>query len=210
MARYVDAKCKLCRREGAKLFLKGPKCNSEKCPFSRRPFAPGMGGKLNRSKPSYYAMQLREKQKVKRMYGMLEKQFRRFFALAESSKTESGRKLIELLERRLDNVVYKALFFLSLNQARQMVRHGVVFSGRKRINIPSYIVRQGEKIEIKASDKIKKQIKENIEINAKEKSVPGWLKVDKDELKITIERLPEKEDLVIPINEQFIVELYSK
>jgi small subunit ribosomal protein S4 len=162
------------------------------------------------SKPSYYALQLREKQKVKRMYGVLERQFKRFFKLASKSKGVTGRMLLQLLERRLDNVVYRALFALSRNQARQIVRHGFVFIKGKRVNIPSYITKEGEEIEIRGKESIKKMIKENIEISSKERSVPSWLEVDKDSLKVKILRLPEKEDIGIPINEQLIVELYSK
>jgi len=143
------------------------------------------------------------------MYGMLERQFRRFFELASKSKGVTGRMLIQLLERRLDNVVYRALFALSREEARQTVTHGFIWAGR-RVAIPSYIVKEGEEFEFKAPDEVKKRIKENIEINSKERSVPGWLEVKKDTLSIKIVRLPEKEDLAISINEQLIVELYSK
>jgi small subunit ribosomal protein S4 len=153
---------------------------------------------------------LREKQKVKRMYGMLEKQFKRFFKIASRSKGVTGEVLLQLLERRLDNVVYRALFALSRNQARQIVRHGFVFIKGKRVDIPSYLVKEGEEIEIKAKDSVIKMIKENIEINSKERSIVEWLEVDKDNLKIKILRLPQKSDIGIPINEQLIVELYSK
>ncbi|MCD6229094.1 MAG: 30S ribosomal protein S4 [Candidatus Omnitrophica bacterium] len=209
MGRYLGPKCKLCRRERTKLFLKGSKCNTEKCPLSRRTYPPGVHGK-RQTKQSYYGLQLREKQKVKRMYGMLEKQFKRFFRLAVKSKEVTGRKLIQLLERRLDNVIYRALFALSRNEARQIVRHGFVFIGERRVNIPSYITREGEEIKIKAKESVIKRIKENIEINSKERSVPTWIEVDNENLKLKIKRLPEKEDLTIPISEQLIVELYSK
>jgi len=193
-----------------KLFLKGHRCVTEKCSFSKRPTPPGMRQTRRRPKPTYYALQLQEKQKVKRMYGMLEKQFKRFFVLASKSKEATGRILIQLLERRVDNVIYRALLALSRNQARQIVRHGFVFSDGKRIDIPSYIVREGQSFEIKAKDSVKQNIKESIAINSKERSVPSWLKVDKDNFKIDIVRLPEKEDLSIPVDEQLIVELYSK
>ena len=209
MARYKDAKCKLCRREGMKLFLKGAKCNTEKCPFTKRPYAPGMRGK-HQSKPSYYALQLREKQKTKRLYGMMEKQFRRFFSLAEKSKGATGDALIQTLERRLDNVIYRSLFALSRSYARQMVRHGFVFVDQKRVDIPSYLVEANQTIYIKGSDAFLKNIRHNIEENSKERSVPLWLFVDKDNLKMEMVRLPEREDVTLPINEQFIVELYSK
>lgn len=209
MARYTGAKCKLCRREGMKLFLKGTRCNMEKCPFAKRPHPPGMHGR-RQSKPSYYALQLREKQKVKRMYGALERQFRRFFSIAAKSKGATGAVLIQLLERRLDNVIYRALFALSRSEARQVVRHGFVFSGTRRVDIPSYLVKTDDVLEIKGRDGMLKLIRQNIDINSKERSVPGWLTVDKDSLKIKINRLPERQDLAIPVNEQLIVELYSK
>jgi small subunit ribosomal protein S4 len=209
MGRYLGPKCRLCRREGMKLFLKGTRCNTERCSFAKRPKPPGMHPTTS-TKPSYYALQLREKQKVKRMYGMLEKQFKRFFKIASRSKGVTGEVLLQLLERRLDNVVYRALFALSRNQARQIVRHGFVFIKGKRVDIPSYLVKEGEEIEIKAKDSVIKMIKENIEINSKERSIVEWLEVDKDNLKIKILRLPQKSDIGIPINEQLIVELYSK
>jgi small subunit ribosomal protein S4 len=162
------------------------------------------------SKPSYYALQLREKQRVKRMYGMLERQFRRFFRIATKAKGVTGRTLIQLLERRLDNVIYRALFAFSRNQARQIVQHGFVFVSGKRVSIPSFIIKEGDSLEIKAKDSFKKLIKEISELNAKERSVAAWLSVDKENLKIKVTRLPEKEDITLPINEQLIVELYSK
>ena len=210
MGRYLEAQCRLCRREGMKLFLKGPKCNTEKCPFTKRPYSPGFLTRKRQTRKSYYAMQLREKQKVKRIYGMLEKQFKRFFQLAAKSKGVTGRKLIELLERRLDNVIYRALCALSRNEARQIVSCGFVFVNNKRVNIPSYIVKENEVITIKDEESTVKRIKGNREINKKERSVPKWMKVDDNSLKITIVRLPEKEDLILQINEQYIVELYSK
>jgi small subunit ribosomal protein S4 len=144
------------------------------------------------------------------MYGMLERQFKRFFTIANKSKGATGRVLIQLLERRLDNVVFRALFAASRNQARQLVSHGFIFVNGKRVNVPSYIVGEGYILELKAKDSLKKQIKETIEGVTKERSSPTWLSVDKDNLKITILRLPSKEDLIIPVDEQLIVELYSK
>lgn len=209
MGRDLGAKCRLCRKEGMKLFLKGKRCSSEKCAVARRTTPPGMHTRI-RSKPSYYALQLREKQRVKRMYGMLERQFRRFFSIATKAKGVTGRALIQLLERRLDNVIYRALFAFSRNHARQLVQHGFIFIGGKRVNIPSFIIKEGDSIEIKAKDSFKKLLKEISEINAKERSVASWLTVDSDNLTIKINRLPEKEDIALPINEQLIVELYSK
>ena len=209
MGRYLGAKCRLCRRADMKLFLKGPRCITEKCCFVKRSTPPGMHTQ-RQVKSSYYALQLREKQKMKRIYGMLERQFARFFHLASKSKGATGRVLIQLLERRIDNVIFRSLFAFSRNHARQIVQHGFVFVNAKRVNIPSYIIREGETIEIKAKDSIKQGFKDNYESNAKERSHPSWIEVDKDNLSINILRLPEKEDLMVAINEQLIVELYSK
>ncbi len=210
MGRYVDAKCRLCRRAGAKLFLKGPRCITEKCAFAKRPAPPGTSTRRFRSKPTNYALQLKEKQKVKRIYGMLERQFKRFFMMAHKTRGVTGRVLIQLLERRLDNVIYRSLFAFSRNHARQVVQHGFVFIDGKRVNIPSYIVKEGQTVVIRAKDSIKTGLKEGVEINSKERSVPTWMQVDKNNLKIKIIRFPEKEDLVIAVDEQLIVELYSK
>lgn len=209
MGRNLESKCKKCRREGMKLFLKGARCSMEKCAFSRRPTPPGMHTRVS-SKPSYYALQLREKQRVKWMYGMLEAQFKRFFRIATKTKGATGRALLQLLERRIDNVVFRSLFTTSRETARQMVLHGFVFVNGKRVNIPSYIIDAGDTIEIKAKDNTKKTLKETYDANVKERSISAWLEVDKDALIAKIIRLPEKEDLILPINEQLIVELYSK
>lgn len=192
-----------------KLFLKGARCLTEKCAFAKRPTPPGMHTRVS-SKPSYYALQLREKQRAKWMYGMLEAQFRRFFKIATKTKGATGRALLQLLGRRLDSVVFRSLFAASREAARQMVTHGFIFVNGKRVNIPSYIVKAGEAIEIKAKDSKKKELKEIYDMNAKDRSVPGWLEVDKDSMSIKVIRLPEKEDLALPVNEQLIVELYSK
>ena len=210
MGRYLEAKCKLCRRADMKLFLKGTRFITEKCAFAKRPTPPGASQNRRRSKPSYYALQLCEKQKVKRIYGMLEKQFKRFFSIANKSRGATGRVLIQLLERRIDNVIYRSLFAFSRNQARQIVRHGFVFSGGKRVDIPSYIVKEGEQIEIRAKDSIKQGLAENYELNSKNRSVASWIEVNKDNYSIKIVRFPEKEDLILPVDEQLIVELYSK
>lgn len=210
MARYLGGKCKLCRREGMKLLLKGIRCNTEKCSFAKRPHAPGKAPGRSGGKASYYSMQLREKQKVKRMYGMLEKQFSRFFQLATKSKGVTGRTLLQLLERRLDNVIYRSLLAFSRSQARQFVRHGFVFIGERRVDIPSYNVIETDRIKIKVNEKYAKQLKGNYEMISKERSIPSWLEVNIDNLEIKIIRLPEKEDLKLSVNEQLIVELYSK
>lgn len=211
MARYAGPKCRLCRRADMKLFIKGIRCVTEKCSFAKRPVPPGAQAvSRRRSKPTYYALQLKEKQKVKRIYGMLEKQFRRFFALANRSKGVTGRVLIQFLERRLDNVVYRSLLAASRNQARQIVSHGFVFIDGKRVNIASYIVKEGDSITIKPKGNLAQRLKDNLETGAKERSAPTWIRVDNAGLKIDILRLPEKEDLPIAIDEQLIVELYSK
>lgn len=192
-----------------KLFLKGTRCSTEKCAFAKRPTPPGMHTRVS-SKPSYYALQLREKQRAKWMYGMLERQFRRFFKVATKTKGATGRALLQMLERRIDNVIFRMLFTTSREQARQAVLHGFVFVDGKRVNIPSYLVSAGSTIELKVKDNTKKTLKETYDANAKERSIVAWLSVDKDSLSAKIIRLPEKEDLILPINEQLIVELYSK
>ena len=209
MGRYTGPKCKLCRRENLKMFLKGDKCATEKCPFSRRPFAPGMHGK-QQSKPSYYALQLREKQKAKRIYGLFEEQFRNVFHKAQKATGVTGRTLLQLLERRLDSVVYRLLFAYSRNQARQLVRHGNIRVNGKKVDIPSYFVKTHDKITVTQNEAIRKIVKATVEKDSKERSIPEWMTLDRDNLVAEIVRLPEKEDASLPINEQLIVELYSK
>ena len=209
MARYRGPRCKICRREGMKLFLKGQKCNTPQCAFAKRPYAPGEQGKKSRRKSSYYGLQLREKQKVKRMYGILERQFRRYFEIASKSEGVTGEILLQCLERRLDNVVFRLLFASSRSQARQMVKHDMFTVNGKKVDIPSYMVKKDDKIEFINQDRAA-SIKERIETLSKERSVSGWLFLDKDRIKAEILRLPEKDDLIIPINERLIVELYSK
>lgn len=208
MARYTGPVCKLCRRDGSKLFLKGTKCISEKCILTRR--KGGRGFAQYGSKMSYYALQLREKQKTKRSYGMLERQFKRFFNLAAQSKGVTGAVLLQLLERRLDNVIYRAGFALSRAQARQMVSHRLLSIKGRIVNIPSYLVSPGEEIVVKANARKLKLVKENMEIISKERSIPSWLELDKNNLKIKVLRMPQKDDITLPVNEQLIVELYSR
>ncbi len=208
MARYKDAVCRLCRREGIKLFLKGTKCLTEKCPFERRGYAPGQHGKA-RPKLSNYGLQLREKQKVKRLYGVLEGQFRRYFHIAERAKGVTGAKLLELLERRLDNVVFRLGFATNRTQGRQVVGHGHILVNKKKVNVPSYTVKVGETISVKAKESSIKIIKTNREIT-KDRAVPSWLELNKEDLEAKVLRLPEREDVGFPIQEQLIVELYSK
>ncbi len=209
MARYLGASCRLCRRETTKLFLKGTRCYTDKCAVARREFPPGQHGHARTPKMSNYGLQLREKQKVKRIYGVLERQFRRYFAIASRSKGVTGKVLLQQLERRLDNVIFRLMFALSRTQARQIVRHGAVVVNGSRVNIPSYSVQQGETIEIRGREGTKKLIRQNLEIS-KDRGAPAWLEVDAANLKGKVTRLPEREDIQMPIQEQLIVELYSK
>jgi small subunit ribosomal protein S4 len=209
MARYINAVCRLCRREKEKLFLKGTKCFTEKCPVSRRAYAPGQHGEGRRIKFSNYGLQLREKQKVRRIYGILEKQFRRYFRIASKTKGVTGKVLLQLLERRLDNVVFRLGLGISRSQARQIVRHNQIYVNNKRVNIPSYLVDKDDCLQLKAKEKAITKIKENLEIS-KDRTVPGWIQFNPSELSAKIVRLPEKEDIQQPIQEQLIVELYSK
>lgn len=209
MARYTDAVCRLCRREGEKLFLKGTKCYTQKCPVVKRAYAPGQHGSSRRSKLSNYGLQLREKQKVKRIYGVLERQFRKYFKIASKTKGVTGKVLLQLLERRLDNVIFRLGLSISRAQARQVVRHNFVYVNARRVNIPSFLVKKGDVVEIKAKDKAKNKLKDNLELS-KDRSVPSWLEFDKEGMKAKVLRLPEKADTTSTIQEQLIVELYSK
>jgi len=210
MARYTDAVCRLCRREQKKLFLKGTKCTTEKCPVAKRAYAPGQHGPTKtRMKLSNYGLQLREKQKVRRIYGVLEKQFRRYFSIASKSKGVTGKVLLQLLERRLDNVIFRLGLGLSRSHARQIVRHNFVLVNHKRVNIPSYSVNTGDNIQIKAKDKARNKLKENLEFS-KDRTVPSWLEFNPQEFTAKVLRLPEKNDIQQPIEEQLIVEFYSK
>ena len=211
MARYIDAICRLCRRQGEKLFLKGTKCNTEKCPINKRAYAPGQHGegKGRRQKLSNYGLQLREKQKVKRTYGVLEKQFRKYFEIASRTKGVTGKVLLQLLERRLDNVVFRMGLGISRSQARQIVRHNFIFVNGRRVNIPSFLIDKDDLVQLKAKDKALIKIKDNLELS-KERSIPGWIKFNAADYSAQVLRLPEKEDIQQNIQEQLIVELYSK
>ncbi|MCK5408416.1 MAG: 30S ribosomal protein S4 [Candidatus Krumholzibacteria bacterium] len=209
MARYLGPSCRLCRREAMKLFLKGTRCYTDKCAVARREFPPGQHGHARVRKMSNYGLQLREKQKVKRMYGVLERQFRRYFAIASRSKGVTGKVLLQQLERRLDNVIFRLMFALSHTQARQIVRHGAVTVNGSRVDIPSYSVQQGDAIEIRGRAGTKKMIRTNLEIS-KDRGAPAWLEVDAANLKGKVTRLPDRDDIQMPIQEQLIVELYSK
>jgi len=209
MARYTDAVCRLCRRQGEKLFLKGTKCSTEKCPVARRAFPPGQHGEGRRQKLSNYGLQLREKQKVKRIYGVLEKQFRRYFQTASKTKGVTGKVLLQLLERRLDNVIFRMGLAISRSQARQLVRHNHISVNGKRVNIPSYLVDKDDTVKVTTKEKALNKLKENLELS-KDRSIPAWISFDAAGMSAKVLRLPEKEDMQQPIQEQLIVELYSK
>ncbi|MCM8782849.1 MAG: 30S ribosomal protein S4 [Candidatus Omnitrophica bacterium] len=208
MARYIGPTCRLCRREGEKLFLKGTKCNTDKCPLIKRNYSPGQHGQ-KKTKLSNYSIQLREKQKVKRMYGILERQFRHYFKIASRSRGITGKVLLQLLERRLDNVIFRLGVALSRAQARQMVRHNFVYVNSRKVNIPSYLVKKDDIIELKSKDNIKRLIEMNLELS-KERESPVWLEWNRDTFTAKVLRLPEREDIGQPIEEHLIVELYSK
>ncbi len=208
MARYIESACRLCRRENMKLYLKGDRCYSDKCAFERRGYPPGQHGQ-GRAKFSSYGVQLREKQKVKRMYGLLEKQFRNFFAKAERKKGITGTNLLIFLERRLDNMIYRLGFANSRNEARQLVLHGHFSVNGHKVNIPSYLVDVGDVIELREKSRKVAKIGESLEAVAR-RGVPAWLELDKENYRGRIVALPSREDLTMPIREQLIVELYSK
>ena len=209
MARYTDPVCRLCRREGMKLFLKGTKCFSDKCPIEKRNFAPGQHGKDRKSKIVGYGLQLREKQKTKRIYFAQEGQFRNYFEKAARTKGVTGELLLQQLERRLDNVVYRLGFGVSRRQARQLVRHGHVQVDGQKVNIPSYQVSVGEEIAIREGSS-KLAILEPAKEFASHQNAPTWLEIDRDNYKGKVLSLPKREDINLPVNEQLIVELYSK
>lgn len=209
MARDTDAACRRCRREGLKLFLKGDRCYSDKCSFERRAYAPGQHGQARFRKQSDYAIQLREKQKVKSMYGMLEGQFRQYFKKADRQKGVTGENLLIMLERRLDNVIFRMGFASSRNQARQLVRHKHILVNGRKVNVPSYQVVVGDEISIKEKSRANALINESIEA-VERRGVPSWIELDKKAYKSTIKAMPNREELTMPIQEQLIVELYSK
>ena len=209
MARYKDAVCRLCRREGMKLFLKGSKCFTDKCPIEKRNFAPGQHGKDRKAKIVGYGLQLREKQKAKRIYFTQEKQFRNYFERAARTKGVTGEMLLQQLERRLDNVVYRLGFAVARRQARQLVRHGHVAVNGRKVNIPSFQVNVGDEIAVRESSS-KLALLEIAKDFASHQPPPAWLEVDRDGYKGRVLSLPTRNDINLPINEQLIVELYSK
>ena len=208
MARYTDASCKLCRREGQKLFLKGERCYGGKCALSRRAYAPGQHGQ-SRKKLSEYGVQLREKQKTKRFYGILESQFRNYFEMADGKKGITGEVLLQLLESRLDNVVYRMGFGSTRAEARQLVTHGHFTINGKRVNIPSYLTKVGEAIEVCESSRKSVRFKEILDMTGS-KVVPKWIEVDQENLKGRVVAVPARDDIDLPVQEHLIVELYSK
>ena len=208
MARHTDSVCRLCRRENLKLFLKGERCYTEKCAVDRRNYAPGQHGQ-SRKKFSAYGAQLREKQKVKRLYGVLETQFRNIFREADRQKGITGETLLTLLERRLDNAVYRLGFANSRNEARQLVKHNHFLVNQCKVNIPSYLLRPGDVIELREKSKKVVRILEALEGVAR-RGVPQWLDLDKEQLKGSMKALPTREDITLQIQEKLIVELYSK
>jgi small subunit ribosomal protein S4 len=209
LARYKDAVCRLCRREGMKLFLKGAKCFTDKCPIEKRNFAPGQHGKDRKAKIVGYGLQLREKQKAKRIYFAQEGQFRNYFERAARTKGVTGEMLLQQLERRLDNVVYRLGFAVARRQARQLVRHGHVAVNGHKVNIPSYSVHAGDEVTIREGSS-KMTMLEIAKDFASHQAPPAWLEVDRDGYKGRVLALPKREDINLPINEQLIVELYSK
>ena len=208
MARYTDAVCRLCRREGQKLFLKGDRCYTDKCGADRRPYPPGQHGQ-GRAKTSEYGLQLREKQKAKRYYGVLESQFKGYYELAIKKKGKTGETLLALLESRLDNVVYRLGFAMSRAEARQLVLHGHFEVNGRKVNIPSFIVKPGMIIALKEKSRGLDKIKSVIEANSS-RQPPKWLEYDANSLIAKVTALPSREDIDLPIEEQLIVELYSK
>ena len=208
MARYNDAVCRLCRREGQKLFLKGDRCYTEKCALERRAYAPGQHGQ-GRAKTSEYGQQLREKQKAKRYYGLLESQFRKYYEMAVKSKGTTGENLLALCESRLDNVVYRLGFAMSRPEARQLVTHAHFTVDGRKVNIPSFLVKPGMVIAIAEGSKDIEKLKQNVEANAF-RQPPQWLDYDRDHLTAKVAGVPQRADIDLPIEEHLIVELYSK
>ncbi len=209
MARHITASCRLCRREGEKLFLKGVKCTSDKCALTKREYAPGQHGQKRSRKQSNYAMQLREKQKVKRIYGLLERQFKNYFKKAERARGVTGEVLLQFLERRLDNVVFRACFAESRNRSRQVVRHRFVKVNGRKVDIPSYLVSVDDEITLAGKDEQLKAFRETTEV-LEDRGIPDWLEVSADKLTAKVKRFPTKADIGVAIEESLIVELYSK
>lgn len=209
MARYTGPVCRLCRREDMKLFLKGERCYTDKCGYERRSYPPGQHGQARRRKRSDYGEQLREKQKVKRIYGIAERQFRGYYFRATRMKGVTGENLIQLLERRLDNTVYRMGFASDHAEARQLVRHGHFLVNGRRVDIPSYLIRSGDVVEVKEKSRKITRVIEALS-TVERRTVPSWIDLDKDAFKATVKALPTRADVTLPIREQLIIELYSK
>ena len=209
MAVYHDAKCRLCRREGGKLFLKGTRCFTDKCAMERRGYAPGEHGKSRRAKETNYGQQLREKQKARRIYGVLERQFRQYFAKASEAKGVTGEVLLQMLERRLDNVVYRMGLALSHHQARQLIRHGHFQVNGRKVDIPSFLVGAGDVVQARERSRKLSAILTSLEAR-KGAWVPEWLEVNADQVSGRVLNIPTRQSISVPVNEQLIVELYSK
>ncbi len=208
MARNTDPACKQCRREGEKLFLKGPRCESDKCAMERRPYPPGEHGR-GRVKETEYLLQLREKQKAKRIYGVLEKQFRRYYEKASRQQGITGENLLFLLEARLDNVVYRGGLAMSRKDARQLVRHGHVLVNGRKVDIPSFALKEGDVVELKPKSKEALRVLQAVRFAEGRPATP-WLKVDLEKRRIEVVSKPKREDIELPVKEHLIVELYSK
>ena len=209
MARYIGPVCRLCRREGMKLFLKGERCYTEKCAIEKRNLPPGQHGKLRKAKLVGYGLQLREKQKVKRIYGVLENQFRRYFEVADRTRGITGETLLQLLERRLDNVIYRLGLATSRAQARQLVRHGHFLVNGRKVDVPSYSVKAGDQVSVRGGSGENATIQHAME-EVKGRGIPEWLTFDASQLSGRITSLPTREQINLPVQEQLIVELYSK
>ena len=209
MAVYHDARCRLCRREGAKLFLKGTRCFTDKCAFERRGYAPGEHGKSRRVKETNYGQQLREKQKARRIYGVLEKQFRGYFKKASEAKGVTGEVLLQMLERRFDNVIYRLGFALSHHAARQLVRHGHLLVNGRKVDIPSYLLKAGDEITVREKSRKMSAILTSLE-QRKGQWVPEWLELSTEKMSGRVLSIPTRQSIMVPLNEQLIVELYSK
>jgi small subunit ribosomal protein S4 len=209
MARYIGPVCRLCRREGMKLFLKGERCYTDKCAIEKRNLPPGQHGKLRKAKLVGYGLQLREKQKVKRIYGVLENQFRRYFEMADRTRGITGETLLQLLERRLDNVIYRLGLATSRAQARQLVRHGHFLVNSRKVDVPSYSVKAGDTIGVRGTSAQNTSIVHAME-EVKGRGIPEWLTFDVGQMTGRIQSLPTREQINLPVQEQLIVELYSK
>lgn len=209
MARHIDSVCRLCRREGMKLFLKGDRCFTEKCAIERREYAPGQHGQMRR-KLSEYGVQLREKQKVRRTYGLMERQFRRYFAMAEQMRGVTGENLLQLLERRLDNTVYRLGFARSRKEARQLVMHGHFAVNSRKVDIPSFLVKAGDVVQVREGSGKVSRIGESLEGVDRRGGIPDWLLLEKEKMTGRVNVLPSRAHLTLPMQEQMIVELYSK